>query len=527
MSIVNKIQGKKEQQGFERPFDLSEDQIFLLAAQCAATAANIKLKCDSGKISSQTLFKRLIELTTTHRVELPHKKQTHEIVNRLLSASWWRARLRKRLRELEMVAIKTGKVCKRIGAPYISHQGLERYRKNQLRLNTIIQSLEAVNVTTGESIDMVDVVENSLANPANRRKALMSVIRGIEKYAETTEKSALFLTLTCPSRMHSRHQNGEANVKFDGTSPRAAHGYLNSVWKKAKRSISHKNIEFFGLRTVEPHHDGCPHWHLLVFLNKRDHEEFLSIFKAYALRDSPLELGAQEHRFNAKQIDPSKGSAVGYISKYVSKSLDGFGLDSKNQTSAALNAERTVAWARTWGIRQFQFFGLPRLGPARELYRVADLKSNSEALMQAHEFIRKNDFGNWLKTLDMYQLNFSFVQVLNDEPKYAGEFSYRKIGLIVCASDCLAPIRLITRDSKWRIQKKCETSKQPLSPPWTRFNNCAGVDFIEVFPTQMQKEKQIYSDPARTPKGFEPSEFNAAKREHFKSDFGGANAAAP
>jgi len=525
MIIVNAIQEKKDQQGFERPFDLSEGQIFLLAAQCATTAANIKLKCDSGKISSKTLLKRLIELTTTHRVELPHKKQTHEIVNRLLSASWWRARLRKRLRELEMVAIKTGKVCKRICSPYISDQGLERYRKNQLRLKTIIQSLEAVNVTTGESIDMVDVVENSLANPSNRRRALMSAIRGIEKYAEATEKSALFLTLTCPSRMHSRHQNGEANPKFDGTSPRSAQAYLNSVWKKAKRSLSHKNIDFFGLRTVEPHHDGCPHWHLLVFLKKCDQEEFLSIFKDYALRDSPLELGAQEHRFNAKQIDPNKGSAVGYISKYVSKSVDGFGLDPKNQTSAALNAERTVAWSRTWGIRQFQFFGLPHIGPARELYRVPDLKSNSEALMQAHEFIRKNDFGNWLKTLDTYQLNFSFIQVLNDEPKYAGELSYRKVGLIVRTGDCSTPIKLITRDAKWRIQKKCETNKQLLSPPWTRFNKCAGVDFIEVFPTQMKRKEQIYSDPARTPKGFEPSEFKAVKRKHFKSDFGGANAA--
>lgn len=524
MLIVDKIQTKKDQQGFERPFDLSDDQIHFLAEQCAQASANIKMKCDLETISKSTMLKRLVELTKIHRIDLPLKKETHEIVNRLMNAGWWRSRLRKRLRELEMAAIETGKVCKRIGAPYISHQGLERYRKNQLRLNTIIQSLEAVNVTTGESIDMVDVVANSLANPANRRKALMSVIRGIEKYAETTEKSALFLTLTCPSRMHSRHQNGEANVKFDGTSPRAAHAYLNSVWKKAKRSISHKNIEFFGLRTVEPHHDGCPHWHLLVFLNKRDQEEFLSIFKGYALRDNPWEQGAQEHRFNHKEIDPSKGSAVGYISKYVSKAIDGHGLDSENKTSEALNAERHVAWARTWGIRQFQFFGLPHIGPARELYRVAELRSNFEGLVLAHESIRNNDFGSWLKTIDTYQLNFSFVQVLNDEPKYSGELSYRKIGLIVCASDCLAPVKLITRDSKWRIQKKCETSKQPLSPPWTRFNNCAGVDFIEVFPTQLNAEKQKGCDPVRTPIRFTEATFSAFQSEGSKLGSGGANA---
>ena len=60
-------------------------------------------------------------------------------------------------------------------------------------------------------------------------------------------------------------------------------------------------------------------------------------------------------------------------------------------------------------------------------------------------------------------------------------------GLTAHAMDLQLPANFTTRTDEWRIEpRKAELAKEEVSPPWTRFNNCAPVDFIEFSQTAIE-----------------------------------------
>ncbi|MDN3519113.1 replication endonuclease [Aquisalimonas lutea] len=40
------------------------------------------------------------------------------------------------------------------------------------------------------------------------------------------------------------------------------------------------------------------------------------------MEDTPDEPGASRHRFQVERIDPQRGTATGYVAKYVAKGID-------------------------------------------------------------------------------------------------------------------------------------------------------------------------------------------------------------
>jgi hypothetical protein len=167
------------------------------------------------------------------------------------------------------------------------------------------------------------------------------------------------------------------NPLYSGVNPREAQTYLaKHVWARIRAALKRAGIGIYGFRIAEPNHDGTPHWHFLIFHAPSDLEKMKAIILTHALADSPDEKGAAEHRVDFKPIDPGKGTAAGYIAKYVAKNIDGHKLESDTYGNAATDAStRVEAWATTWGIRQFQQVGGPPVGPWRELRRVKALPS--------------------------------------------------------------------------------------------------------------------------------------------------------
>lgn len=456
--------------------DLSDSEVEAAADRIVGQVLRlVRLWRDAGTPEPEQ-HRMLRALARRHHVALPGKDSFTQRLNRMRDAAWWRRALRLRFRIVERQAIERGAVHAK-ASPYVSAKALRRFERNGRRLAELLATLEALNTSTGEVIPLDDVIAGSQANPANRRMAMMARIKGTEAHALAKGHEALFLTITAPSRMHARHATGQANDRHDGSSPRAAHAYLNRVWRRAMRGIERDGLKPYGVRVVEPHHDGCPHWHVLLFAPAGQAEPIAETLHRYALADSPDEPGAAEHRFTVERIDAAKGSATAYVAKYVSKNIDGEGIDADDEATGTGGdrARRNVAWARLWGIRQFQFFGLPPITPTRELYRLGDGQDfGSQALSEAHAASRAKDYAGYLSALEAHGIGFAVRYSERPSTRYPEESARAIRGLSARALDLAQPVDLVTRTELWVIQpRRAAREGEPVGPPWTRFNNCA------------------------------------------------------
>src|SRR5690606_32112248 len=137
----------------------------------------------------------------------------------------------------------------------------------------------------------------------------------------------------------------DENPKYKGATPRDAQNWLNKTWQLIRAELDRQEIRCYGFRVVEPHSDGTPHWHQLLFFSAETIEQVKTIFKEYSLRTDADEKGAARYRLKIVDIDKGKGSAAGYIAKYISKSVDGDSIDSDLYgNDAKVAAERICAW---------------------------------------------------------------------------------------------------------------------------------------------------------------------------------------
>ena len=336
-------------------------------------------------------------------------------MRRMTCDKWWLRRLRRAHGRRGEGAAISGGVVRRGLWPYASQDCVERRQAQRRRNAAALELASLENVDSGELIKLADVVAGSVANPEIKRGELMTRVRGADEYAEEKGWSCEFWTLTAPSRFHAQkviNATAEPNPNFAKNeagedidhalvSPRAAARYLSKVWSRARAAWARRGLLVAGLRTAEPHHDGCPHWHLITYGPARDLRFARRLLRVYAMRDCGQEQGAKKHRFNYQKAHGGKFGAA-YAAKYIAKNIDGFGMESgrdqetgRKQSSAV---QRVDAWASAWGIRQFQFFGMPKIGIWRALRKVeGPLALVGSALERARAAADDGDFRRfWL-----------------------------------------------------------------------------------------------------------------------------------
>ncbi len=316
------------------------------------------------------------------------------VMVRLLSAKWWERRVNRCWERLqEHIAILLGKVRKGVSA-YVSNTTMKVVRERKRAMMRWLSETEVMNGQHDLVISMKDCWEASVSNPVNRRNEMMTRMRGFEDYAEKQGHVGVFFTWTAPSRFHAwkTGRNGKTidNKKYEGATPRQTCSYLAKLWSLTRAALKRNDTPVYGFRVCEPHHDGTPHWHMLLFMRPSDRNKVISTLQHYALADDKDELVRVPMaaptftditpRFDWKMIDPTKGDATGYLAKYIAKNIDGEHVDGDDEsgTSADVGAQQACAWASWWGIRTFQQIGGAPVGVWRELRRISNAKKHGD-----------------------------------------------------------------------------------------------------------------------------------------------------
>ena len=390
--------------------DLSQSDADIVATAERAAAGVVKALWSAT--SDRHALQIMADECTSYGIKLPEFEKQTDTIARLVDARWWRRQLRKKVkRAFEAGNIRLGYVNYR-GEPYASNDAvLSRLAQN--RRNAAALAATLVQNENGQQFSIAELAEKTTANKAIRRGELMLRINGFEQIARERGDQGIFITWTCPSRFHAMQHSGKPNDKFDGSTPREANAYLGKMTSLCRSALARRGIGLYGFRIAEPHHDGCPHWHLLLFVRptakyKTAHLQDVAgrairIMKRYAWRVDRGEPGAFARRLDVKRIDWAKGSAAGYIAKYVAKNIDGVA-EHKTKEGYLVTADtegdveltpsaRVESWAACWGIRQFQQWGGAPVTVWRELRRIEESMLNEApaAMRRAWDAVQKID----------------------------------------------------------------------------------------------------------------------------------------
>lgn len=322
---------------------------------------------------------------------------------RLSCPRWWRRQLRKHYTRRAESHLRAMGMVHRHRQVYASDRAVAWRKERKARDRALLQELVAVS-DAGDQLNLFEVVEKSQANPALRRAELMVRARGFEEVALAAGHRARFFTATCPSAYHRMLSKGSQNPRWQGFTPREGQQWLCKAWASVRSKLKHMSISYYGFRVAEPHHDGTPHWHLLLFGTRRALKEVARVMRLVWFAQFREELDAakaRKARLHVKAItrslksDGTYTSATGYIAKYIAKNIDGFSVGEDHETegqAASESCDRVAAWASAHGVRQFQQLGGPQVSVWRELRKIREAGVAVGAMEQARTAA---DAGEW------------------------------------------------------------------------------------------------------------------------------------
>ena len=241
-------------------------------------------------------------------------------------------------------------------------------------------------------------------SPWQRFSKLYAFTKAMDAIAEENSLSAAMLTLTLEPQWHPNPQYGKNS--WNGASPRDAHRSLAQRWQSVLRDLHRVNIGISGLRVVEAHQDGCPHWHIWMLYRPEVELDILETVMKYFPNKLKVRSSGTSRKSTARsdyydtvsdltsgsgrkaaypkegaqtewaRIDRSISSGATYAMKCLLKTVDAgtalneevglfddhadAGQKSEAQKAHQQACKRVDAYRGVWGINAGQLFGVAK-----------------------------------------------------------------------------------------------------------------------------------------------------------------------
>lgn len=289
---------------------------------------------------------------------LPSRKKNK--FDRLVSPTFIRRRLVKLvLRE----SLQHEQISREIGGK--SHSSYVGEGTLNLRKKMLSASLEFLQSKTINTVSGIKPLIELSMDSRKRFNELYVMNLGMQHLAEELGYKAVFLTITAPAEFHPNPTSGKHS--WNGCYAKDAHLFINKKWEAFGKDLSSKTNkifkskgDLFGFRVVEPHKDGTPHWHILMYVDPKHVNKTIKLcYKHFSHSYKALKV----ELIRPKSEDPNAASPTSYMTKYLVKSigLKDYIKDIKadGEDVAEYNAlEKIDAWRSATGIRAYQKFGI-------------------------------------------------------------------------------------------------------------------------------------------------------------------------
>lgn len=186
-------------------------------------------------------------------------------------------------------------------------------------------------------IPLSDIYISANHSPNRYYAEIQNRVNTLTSLAKERDLKPLFMTITLPSQYHEYKTLQRAgiknklipNQKYNGTTPKDAVKVLTKMFSKLrhdralKDGLSKENRIYF--RVNEPHKDGTPHTHILMFVPVDRIERIEKAFK-------------RMFDIRGNDIQSDIKNAVSYVMKYINKTLPLSKKDNLSKKDKYMNA---------------------------------------------------------------------------------------------------------------------------------------------------------------------------------------------
>lgn len=188
----------------------------------------------------------------------------------------------------------------------------EQKLKNQKNFLNFSFLHDRINNT---KIPLSDLIISANHSPQRYYSEIQNRINTLQQIAKQRELKPLFMTLTLPSEYHRCKTTKKGrlipNPKFNGMAPKEAVKVLTKKFARLRQDRALKELskeQRIYFRVNEPHQDGTPHTHILMFIPEERVQKVKIAFRR--LFDS---IG--------NDIQDDINNSTAYIMKYINKTL--------------------------------------------------------------------------------------------------------------------------------------------------------------------------------------------------------------